>query len=311
MNAVGILRQWAEALGYFFTRTLVGRAIVFISLPLALVSIALWKPTHEPPIFDAQVHYNQESWRSVSVEAILHTAKEMNVPWLLVSSLPNEGTWRLYQGDRDRVIPMMVPYRTRAERNTWFNDPKTLSYIESELDIIPYRGIGEFFLFDGQVDTPVVRGMIEIAQKRHLVLHARSDDNAIRQLFALGPGLRILWAHAGMFTPPGTVGEMLGRYPRLWVEISHRGDVAPNGKLSPEWREIMLLYPDRFLLGSGTYTTEYWYQFRYYFDKYRDWLKQLPPGPAERIAFRNGLELFDLKYREPQIQGIKGIKGSE
>lgn len=301
MNAVGTLKHWAKISGYFFTRTRVGRAIVFLSLPLFLLVVALWKPDYEPPVFDAQVHYNQESWERVSVEAILHTAKEMNVPWLLVCSLPNEGTWRLYRADRDRVIPMMVPYRTREERYTWFNDPKTLPYIESEFGIIPYRGIGEFFLFDGQVDTPVVRGMIEIAQKRHLVLHARSDDNAIRQLFALGPDLRILWAHAGMFTPPATIGEMLGRYPRLWVEISHRGDVAPNGKLSPEWREIMLQYPDRFLLGSGTYTTEYWYQFRYYFDKYRDWLKQLPPGPAERIAFRNGLELFDLKYREPQI----------
>jgi len=305
MNAVGILRQWAKVIGYFFVRSFVGRAIVFLSLPLFLVVVALWKPTHEPPIFDAQVHYNKESWDRVSVEAILNTAREINVPWLLVCSLPNEGTWHLYEGDRDRVIPMLVPYRTREERNTWYNDPKTLSYIESELGIVPYRGIGEFFLFDGQVDTPVVRGMVELAQKRHLVLHARSDDNAIRQLFALGPDLRILWAHAGMFTPPGTVGEMLGRYPNLWVEISHRGDVAPHGTLSPEWREIMLLYPDRFLLGSGTYTTEYWYQFRYYFDNYRSWLKQLPPGPAERIAFRNGLELFNVKYRDPQIPDAK------
>ncbi|MDH3514650.1 MAG: hypothetical protein OEM83_07265, partial [Gammaproteobacteria bacterium] len=65
--------------------------------------------------------------------------------------------------------------------------------------------------------------------------------------------------------------------------------------------EIMLRHPDRFLLGSGTYTSQYWYQFRYYHDRYRGWLKDLPYGVAERIAFRNGLELFELKYREPQI----------
>lgn len=299
MNATATLKRWAGIMGYFFRQTLVGRTIVFLGLPLALLAVAFWKPAQEPPIFDAQVHYNRESWGHVSVEAILNTAKEKNVPWLLTGSLPNEGTQRLYRGDPDRVIPMMVPYRTREERETWFKDPQTLAYLQSEISLLPYRGIGEFFLFAGQADTPVVQGMVELARQRRLVLHARSDPSTIRQLFELGPDLRILWAHAGMFVSPGEVGELLGRYPRLWVEISHRGDVAPRGKLSPEWREVMLRYPDRFLLGSGTYTTEYWYQFRYSFDKYRKWLEDLPPGLAERIAFRNGLELFDINYREP------------
>jgi hypothetical protein len=299
MNFTGNFKRWAGIIGNFFSNTFFGRAIVFISLPLALLVVAFWETEQEPPIFDAQVHYNQESWERVSVEAILSTSKSKNVPWLLVGSLPNEGTQRLYRGNPDRVIPMMVPYRTREERDTWFNDPKTLPYIESELGFLPYRGIGEFFLFSSQMDTPVVRGMVELAQNRRLVLHARSDPNAIRQLFELGPDLRILWAHAGMFTPPGVVGELLGRYPRLWVDLSLREDVAPRGKLNPDWREVILRHPDRFLLGSGTYTTEYWYQFRYYFDKFRVWLKDLPVGPAEQIAFRNGLELFGVPYREP------------
>ncbi len=299
MDIIRTFARLGNAIGYFLTRTKIGRTIVFLSLPLAILTIALWKSEHEPPIFDAQVHYNQESWEQVSVKAILNTAKEVNVPWLLVGSLPNEGTWRLHDGDPERVIPMLVPYRTREQRETWFADPTMQSYIEDEIRNRNYRGIGEFFLFDGQVDTPVVRRMVELAQERRLVLHARSDANAIRQLFALGPELRIIWAHGGMFTPPGTIGEMLGRYSRLWVDISHRGDVAPNGTVDPVWREIMLRHPDRFLLGSGTYSAHYWYQFRYYFERYRGWLKTLPPGVAESIAFRNGLELFGLEYHDP------------
>ena len=305
MNAIGIFKYWAGTIGNFFSRTLVGRAIVFLSLPLVLLVVAFWEIEQVPPIFDAQVHYNEESWRVVSVEAILGTAKEKNVPWLLVGSLPNEGTKRLNRGDPVQVIPMLVPYTTREERKTCFNDPKTLPYLENEISTFPYRGFGEFFLFAGQADTPAVRGMVELARKHHLVLHARSDPTTIRQLFEFGPDLRILWAHGGMFVSPGVIGELLGRYPRLWVEISHRGDVAPRGKLSPEWREIMLRHPDRFLLGSGTYTAEYWYQFRYYLDRYRGWLKELPPDLAERIAYRNGLELFEIKYQEPQIPQAK------
>ena len=97
-----------------------------------------------------------------------------------------------------------------------------------------------------------------------------------------------------MFTPAETIGAMLARYPQLWVEISQRGDVASGGTLNPEWRELMQRFPGCFLLGSGTYNMEYWYQFRYFFDHYRDWLKLLPPEMAEQIAFRNGLDLFGL-----------------
>jgi len=303
MNIIDQLKLWVFGFGRFLVVTWIGRTLVFISLPLAILAVAFWKPEYEPPIFDAQVHYNAESWDRVSVNAILNTADDINIPWLLVGSLPNEGTWRLYQSDPKRVIPMMVPYHLREERDTWFDDPKNLEYVQSEFKNKSYRGIGEFFLFDGQVDTPVVRGIVELAQERNLILHARSDHNAIRQLFSLGPNIRILWAHGGMFTPPATIGEMLGRYPRLWVEISHRGDVAPRGNLSPEWREIMMRHPDRFLLGSGTYSTEYWYKFRNYFDQYRNWLTQLPPEVSERIAYRNGLDLFNIKYLEPGSPG--------
>jgi hypothetical protein len=127
------------------------------------------------------------------------------------------------------------------------------------------------------------------------VLHARSDPNALAQLFALNSELRILWAHAGIFTEPHAIGEMLDRYPRLWAELSHRADVAPNGRLAPEWRELFLRHPNRFLLGTGTYTAEYWYQFRFMLSAYRGWLKDLPSDVAERIAYRNGLELFGLR----------------
>ena len=102
-----------------------------------------------------------------------------------------------------------------------------------------------------------------------------------------------------MFTQPDTIDDMLARYPTLWVDISLRGDVAPDGELDPRWRELFLRYPDRFLLGSGTYNNEYWYQFRYNLNRYRHWLKTLPADIAERIAYRNGVRLFGLNPVNP------------
>jgi hypothetical protein len=286
--------RWLGSLGRFFTRTKTGRILVFAALPLAILIVALWKPDYHPPIFDVQVHYNQNSWLRVSVDAVINTADELNVPWMVVGSTPNEGTWRLHSRDPQRVIPMFIPYRHREDSETWYKDEDILRYMERELEYRQYRGIGEFHLFDGQVDTPVVRRMVELAREHDLVLHARSDPNALHQLFALDASLRILWAHAGMLTQTDTIADMLRRYPRLWIEISHRGDVAPNGKLAPQWRELMLLYPDRLVLGTGTYSEEYWYQFRYILGRYRKWLKELPPDVAKMIAYQNGLRLFDL-----------------
>jgi hypothetical protein len=301
------IKSWLGLVGQLFTRTRVGRALVFVSLPAALVLFLFYKPSYSPPIFDAQVHYNENSWQRVSVDAVINTAEELNVPWLLVGSTPNEGTWKLYRRDPERVIPMLVPGFTREDRDTWFNNPKIQTYIDEEIRNRPYRGIGEFFLYDGQVNTPVVRRVVSLALERNLVLHARSDPNALGQLFKLGPELRILWAHAGVFTQPETINKMLNRYRNLWLEISHRGDIAPRGKLDPRWRELILRHPDRFILGSGTYNVEYWYQFRTFLSKYRGWLKELPPDVAEKIAFRNGLALFNLMHLAPEVAKIRDI----
>lgn len=283
------------SIGHFLSQTATGRVFVFLSLPAALLIIAMWEPSHEPPIFDAQVHYNENSWQKISPQAVINTARKLNIPWLLVGSTPNEGTWKLVSPENPRIIPMLIPQHTPEDRDTWFNDNRIQRYVEQEIARGIYYGIGEFHLFDGQVESSVVHRMVELAATHRLVLHARSDPNAIHQLFALEPRLRILWAHAGMFTQPETIEKMLEQYPNLWVEISHRGDIAPNGKLDQQWRNLMILFADRFILGSGTYREEHWYQFRYIHTDYRNWLKQLPSDISTMIAYQNGLRLFRLE----------------
>ena len=193
---------------------------------------------------------------------------------------------------------MLVPYDSSEDRFYWHDNPATVEFIEYEIATRPYRGIGEFHLYDAQADSDVVRRMVELAVEHKLVLHARSDPSALHKLFRLGPSLRILWAHAGVDANTETIEYMLGRYPNLWLEISHRRDIAPRNDLQPRWETLMLRYPDRFLLGSGTYRSPHWYKVRTYMADYRNWLRHLPAEVAERIAFLNGLELFDLRPGE-------------
>jgi predicted TIM-barrel fold metal-dependent hydrolase len=51
-------------------------------------------------------------------------------------------------------------------------------------------------------------------------------------------------------------------------------------------------YPDRFLVGSDTWTDQRWERYGAIMDEYRAWLAELPREVAEQIAFRNAERLF-------------------
>ena len=270
------------------------RWLVIVSLPLAIVLLAFWTPDYQPPIFDAQVHYNQNAWQRVRVEAIANGIRELNVRWLLVGSTPNEGTWRLVEALPERVIPMWIPETERDARDRWMEDEAQLRAMEESLTQRPYRGVGELWFNRRDIDHPGVRRLLELARARDLVLHLRTDAGAIRELFAIDPELRILWAHAGVYDDAGVVGDMLGRYPNLWIELSHRNDATPQGRLVPRWRQLVIDHSQRVLVGTGTYTPDLWFQYRTILSNHREWLAELPENVAMRVAYQNGMKLFRL-----------------
>jgi hypothetical protein len=281
-----------KALGHFFSRTLAGRALVFLSLPLALLAVAFWEPDQSPPIFDVQMHYNEDAWPLYPAKGLMRAMQRYDVPWVAVSSTPNEGTAKMIEADRLRVVPLFVPYRNREDRDNWLDNPKLIEWMTAELDRGMYRGIGEFHLYNGRVDVPAVRRLVALAVERRLVLNVHGEADVIQQLLTFDPNMRVLWAHAGLKTPPRLVGTMLELHRNLWAELSQRADIAPDGQLAPEWRDLFERFPDRFMLGSGTYNNEFWFRYSLTLALAREWLRQLRPALAERIAHQNALDLF-------------------
>ena len=55
----------------------------------------------------------------------------------------------------------------------------------------------------------------------------------------------------------------------------------------PAWREAFTEFPDRFMVGTDTFTPERWHYIVPHADFSRGWLADLPPPLAERIAWRN------------------------
>jgi predicted TIM-barrel fold metal-dependent hydrolase len=243
------------------------------------------------PIFDAHIHYSHTTWDAVPPREAIALLRRAGVRRALVSSSNDDGTQKLLAEAPDLVIPELRPYRTVEDTATWTTDDGVVTYVEERLKRYRYVAIGEFHLHGADADRPVVRRMVELAREHGLFLHVHSGADAIERLFRQDPKARILWAHAG-FEPPEKVREMLRRHKNLWCELAFRSDYASGGVIEPRWRALFLDFPDRFMVGTDTYTADRWPYVVEHAREAREWLATLPRDVAEKIAYRNGDALF-------------------
>jgi len=85
---------------------------------------------------------------------------------------------------------------------------------------------------------------------------------------------------------------MLKKHRNLWADLAFRTDHASNDKVDAAWRAVFLQFPDRFMVGTDSYTPERWHYVQGHADWSRRWLGDLPRDVAERIAWKNGEEVF-------------------
>jgi hypothetical protein len=245
----------------------------------------------EMPIVDTHLHYSQNSWQDQTPAAILLLMDQAGVSRAFVSSTPDDGTVRLFDMAPDRIVPVLRPYRQPGELSTWHQDPTVVPYLEQRLGRPIYRGIGEFHLSGSDAGSPVVRQVAELARRHGLFLHCHCDAAAAEILVGLVPGVRVLWAHAGMSSGPAEVGRLVDASPDLVVELALRSDVAPGGKLDPAWRDLFVRRADRFMVGTDTWVSSRWGSYIEVQNDARTWLRQLPPEVARRLATENAESL--------------------
>jgi hypothetical protein len=259
---------------------------------LAVYFLGIASASAQPlPIFDAHLHYSHDAWELVPVPQAIDIMRKAGVKRALISSAGDDGQQRLYQAAPELVIPELRPYRSRSDVGTWFRDESVIPYLEDRLRKYRYAAIGEFHLYGADADLPVPRRMVELARKYNLFLHAHSDIDALERLFRQWPQARILWAHAG-FERPERVAETLKKHRNLWADLAFRTDHASNDKVDAGWRAVFLQFPERFMVGTDSYTPERWHYIGAHADWSRRWLADLPREVAERIAWKNGEELF-------------------
>ena len=243
------------------------------------------------PIFDAHMHYSHDAWENLPPRAALEVLRKAGVRRALVSSSNDEGQQRLFAEAPDVIVPSLRPYRSRGDVGSWFRDDTVPAYLQERLAKYKYAAIGEFHLYGADADLPVPRRMVELAKEHKLLLHAHSDIDAVERLLKQWPEARILWAHAG-FARPDEVRAMLRKHTNLWCDLAFRTDHHSGGKPTDEWRAAFLEFPDRFMVGTDTFTPERWLYVEEHANTTRTWLSTMPRDVAEKIAYRNAETLL-------------------
>ena len=243
------------------------------------------------PIFDAHLHYSHDAWERLPPKEAIALLRKAGLKRAMVSSSSDEGTQMLYAEAPDLIVPSLRPYRKRGELGTWMHDASVVGMLEQRLAKYQYAAIGEYHIYGKDADLPVMRKVVGLAKQHGIFLHSHSDADAIERQFQQNPEARILWAHSG-FDAPEKVKSLLDRYPKLWCDLAFRSDHATMGRVDAGWRETFLAHPDRFVVGTDTFTPERWFYVGEHANWTRAWLADLPRAVAERIAYRNGEALF-------------------
>ena len=248
------------------------------------------------PLFDAHIHYSHDVWDAIDPEDAIRRLREAGVKRAMVSSSSDEGTQRLYQADPQFVIPVLQPYRKRGTTKTWMHDETVLSYLKGRLAKYRYVAIGEFHLSGEEADLPVIRGVVKLARQYKLMMHVHSDARAIELIFKQDPEAKILWAHAGFEHAP-RVRQMMKTYPNLWADLSFRYDAFGYTRFREGWRELLIDYADRFMLGIDTYTPQRWLKIKQVVQWQRTLLSALPDEVARKVAWQNGQRVIASRFK--------------
>ena len=271
----------------------------------------------QAPIADIHLHWKWNQKEVTTAAAAVAMLDEQNVGLAVVTGTPPALALELADLAPKRVLPIYGLYRIPGEWSTWYRDPELLARVREALQTGRYHGIGEVHMIGGFVThwrKPTISGLFQLAAEFDVPVLLHTEFS--RADYTLGlcqafPQTRILWAHAGAMMPADEVRRVLDGCSNVQAELSARDPwrhvanpiVDEQGQLLPPWRELIVTYADRFMVGSDpVWPVERlnpwdepdsgWRELPRFLGFHRDWLRQLPDDVAEAIRWRNALAFF-------------------
>lgn len=270
-----------------------------------------------PPFADVHQHYKWNQVDVTSVEQAVKALGDHGIGLAVVTGTPPELALDLAAAAPDVVVPIYGIYRQSGEWSGWPYDEGLLTRVREALESGRYRGIGEVHMIGGFIPKwhhPGIAGLFDLAAEFDVPVLLHTEFSRADYLIGVceaHPETRFLWAHAGTMVPPAEVDRALETCPNVWVELSardpwryvHSPIAGDDGRLLPAWRDLVLKWQDRFMVGSDpVWPVEQldawdtadtgWEEIGRFVDFHRTWLDDLPADAAQRIRWSNAAALF-------------------
>ena len=269
------------------------------------------------PFADIHMHWKWNQKEVTTPEQAKRILSEQSIGLAVVTGTPPALALELRDIAPEVVVPIYGIYRIPGEWATWHRDETLVPRVRKALESGDYLGIGEVHLIGGFISDwkkPIIRDLFKLAAEFDVpvLIHTEfSRANYTLGLCQAHPETRFLWAHAGSMLKPAEVSRVLDGCPNVSAELSardpwrHRRNLIsnPDGELLPEWRELILKYADRFMVGSDPVwpvvqlnpwdePDSGWQELPRFVNFHRAWLATLPADKAEAIRWGNALKFF-------------------
>ena len=286
-------------------------------LYLGLYCLPLRADPSPEPLADVHLHWKWNQKEVTTPQQAIDLLRENLITLAVVTGTPPELALELQALAPELVIPIYGLYRIPEEWTKWHLDPGLLERTRQALESGHYHGIGEIHMIGGFISdwrNPIISGLFEMAAEYDVPVLVHTEFSRANYLIGLCQAhtqTRFLWAHAGSILPPEEVERALRACPNLWIDLSARDPwrhvarhIDKDGALKPEWREVVVAYADRFMIGSDTVwpvdrlnpwdePDTGWQELHRFIEFHRGWLAALPRDVAQRIRLDNAREFFD------------------
>ena len=259
---------------------------------------------------DSHIHFNWDHRPVTSAQEIVDILKAHNVGLTIVAGTPSPLALELREKGGDWIIPFFSPYIHELGKRDWYLDEQVVIEAEQGLKDGRYFGIGEVHFMSGflpNTDNAIFLKLIKLAKQYDVPMMFHSDsgnEQTFLQLCTANPDLKIIFAHAGGNLRPSHIETILKQCDNVWMDFAARdpwrydGISAEDHTLLPEWKELVLAYPERFITGTdpvwkvtrgSTWDTddEGWTHYKKLYDFHWSWMNDLPEDVRRKISWQN------------------------
>ncbi len=282
----------------------------------AILACASPADVREPTGFaDVHIHYNWDQQEIIDAQTVVDRITNANVEFAVVASTPSSLALELKKVGGDLIVPLFSPYTHELGKRDWHVNEKTVALAEQGLRDGLYQGIGEVHFMAGfrpHTENAIFLRLLQLAQKHAVpvLIHIDSaDENALLEVCQRHPDVQLIFAHAGGNLNAHHIRRIIQQCVNVTMEFSARdpwrygGLTGTDNRLLPEWHELVLEFPLRFMTGTDPVwkvtRTQTWDQADDgwdYFDQlvnyHRQWLQQLPAAVRQKVQIDNARRLF-------------------